>query len=181
MDWIVLSLDVSASSTGWCIMTPDNGDYNIIKTTPKLNRSERLHLFREELTLVLKTFKPTHVVIEDNFSKINVATLKMLAEFAGVAKECCQDILKIDPYVMSNNTVKSFFKVRKKDELFEVMIDILDFEDKGLTFKKDNDIIDSIAQCMCYIHTVLGKRVFRKKTEYGFIYNNKGEQHGKGD
>lgn len=169
---IVLSLDVSAAKTGWCIWN-SKGKFEFIfgtiETKAKFNRGERLNQFREALVKVLKKYKPTEIVIEDGFSGINVKTLKILVEFAGVAKETCQDILEVDPYVMSNHTVKSYFKVKKKDELFKFFITFL--ERKDLTFKKDNDIIDSAAQLICYCDVVLDIKRFREAKDYGFLYN----------
>ena len=169
----ILSLDVSAAKTGWCVWSKKKGFVcGTIETKPKFNRSERLNQFRLALAKVLKKHKPKHIVIEDGFSGINVKTLKALAEFAGVAKEVCQDTLGIDPYVMSNHTVKSYFKVKKKEELFAFVVHILGRKD--LTFKKDNDIIDACAQCMCYYDEVLEHNLFREEKEYGFIYKSEG-------
>lgn len=172
MDWCILSLDVSASSTGWAIMGPSFGDYGTIQTSDKLSRSERLMLFRNELIKLIVTFRPTFIVMEDVFSGANVKTLKILAEFAGVAKETCYAFTRVDPYVISNNTVKSFFKLKKKEDLFEFMLDVLDFEKDKWNFKKDNDIIDAIAMAMCYADHVLGIKRFKEDTEYGYFYNN---------
>lgn len=175
MKWVILSLDVSAASTGWCVMSDKNRSYGLITTKPKFNRSQRLNIFRKALTKILKDYNPTHIVIEDTYSGLNKKTLKILSEFAGVAKEACQAVCNIDPYVISTNTVKAYFKVKGKEDLFYFMLDVLDFEDKGLTFEKDNDIIDSIAQAMCYLDKVLGKRRFRTEKNYGFLYSIKGE------
>lgn len=165
----VLSLDVSAAKTGWCLWTGGyRFTYGVIETKPKFNRSERLNQFRSGIIDVLTKHKPDQIVIEDNFSSRNVKTLKILAEFAGVAKEACQDTIGIDPYVMSNHTVKSYFKVKKKDELFEFLIVLLN--KKYLTFKKDNDIIDACAQVICYCDIVLDVKKFRETKSYGFLY-----------
>ena len=103
-------------------------DYGIIKTNNKNNRSERLNIFRKELVEVIRKNKTTHIVVEDIYSGLNAKTLKILAEFAGVAKEVCQEYLSIDPYVMSNNTTKAYFKVKTKEDLFNFLVDILDFK-----------------------------------------------------
>jgi Holliday junction resolvasome RuvABC endonuclease subunit len=166
-DWSILSLDISGASTGWCILTKDTTTTGVIKTLPKFNRSERLNIFRNELKNVLTNYKITAIIVEDNFSKINVGTLKMLAEFAGVAKEVCQDVLKIDPYVISNNTVKAYFKVKTKEELFEFVNESLNL---NLTFKQNNDIVDAYSMAMCYADLILGVKKYRNEETYGFSY-----------
>ena len=166
----VLSLDVSAAKTGWCFWVPEyQFEFGTIETKPKFNRSERLTQFRASLIEVLNKYKPTHIVIEDGFSGINVKTLKILVEFGGVAKQTCQEIVGVDPYVISNNTVKAYFKVRKKPDLFKFVVDILGKKD--LTFNKDNDIIDALGQIICYCDIVLENKQFREDKSYGFLYN----------
>jgi len=39
-----------------------------------------------------------------------------------------------------------------------------------LTFSKDNDIIDALAQLCCYSQNVLEVYTFREDKEYGFLY-----------
>lgn len=173
MRWSILSLDVSAASTGWCIMTADYGCYGVIKTKASDPRSERLLDFRKQLIEVITTHKPTHIVIEDVYSGLNAKTLKILAEFAGVAKETCQEFSKVEPHVISTNTVKSYFKVKDKESLYNFVVDVLGFaEDKDWSFKKDNDVVDAIAMAICYLDSVLNVKKFRTKTDYGYVYNH---------
>ncbi len=165
----ILSLDISAASTGWCYTS--NGKKfikGIIETKPKFNRSERLLTLSIELTKILKKYKPKHIIQEDTFSGINVKTMKILCEFAGVAKFTCQKVLGLDPVVIINTKVKSYFKVRTKETLFLFMCEI--FELKDLTFKKDNDTIDAQAQLLYYADEVLGKYKYRFDKEYGYLY-----------
>ena len=171
MSWCILSLDVSASSTGWAIMAPKFGDYGIITTSPKLLRSERLVVFRAELIKVILNYKPTAIVMEDTFSGLNPKTLKILSEFAGVAKETCQQFTQIDPYIISTNTIKAYFKTKAKEDMFDVVLELLEFDKSKWTFKKDNDIIDAIAMGICYADSVIGVESFREEREYGYIYN----------
>ncbi len=165
----ILSLDVSAASTGWCY-TNDGDKFikGVIETKPKFNRSERLLTLNIELTKVLKKYRPKHIVQEDSFSGINVKTMKILCEFAGVAKYTCQKVLKVDPVVITNTKVKSYFKSRTKEVLFSFMCEI--FELKDLTFKKDNDMIDAQAQLLYYADEVLGKYKYRFDKDYGYLY-----------
>ena len=169
--WSVLSLDVSAACTGWCIIHSNSFiKYGTIKANSKEDSATRLLSFRQQLISILNEYKPTHIIIEDVYSGLNVRTLKLLSEFAGVAKETCKEFTEITPYVISNNTVKSYFKVRTKEELFYFVTDI--FDNDTWSFKKDNDIVDAIAMCIYYLDIILGISGFKDTTDYGFIYKN---------
>lgn len=167
----ILSLDVSAAKTGWAY-TADGYTFTVgtIETKPKYNRSERLVTFNSELTKLLETCLPTHVVIEDTFSGKNVKTLKILSEFAGVAKFTCAKVLGFDPTIVANTTVKKFYKTKTKKLLFYFMCDI--FNKKELTFSKDNDIMDALAQLMYYTDEVLSLYNFKEYKEYGFLFRS---------
>jgi len=78
---IILSLDVSSASTGWCIISKDNVEWGTITTSPKQCRPDRLTIFRNELVRVFDSSSITHVVMEDLFLGHNVKTLRILAEF----------------------------------------------------------------------------------------------------
>lgn len=166
------SLDVATLTTGWCY-TEDGCEftYGTIKIKSKYEKTERLLIFHEELSTLLNEIKPTNIVLEDTFAKMNIKTLKALSEFAGVAKFTCKKVANIDPYVISNKTVKAFFNAKDKEILFAFILEIL--EEKGLTFEKDNDIIDSIAQLMCYTQDILNLYTFRAERTYGYEFFNK--------
>jgi Holliday junction resolvasome RuvABC endonuclease subunit len=165
----VLSLDVSASCTGWSFTRDGKVFINgTIKTLPKNSRAERLNIFYASLKALLIEYAPQYIVIEDTFAGKNTKTLKILSEFAGVAKLCCRRTLDIEPYIISNSTVKAFFKTPTKEQLFYFVCDIL--EKKDLNFKKNNDIIDAQAQLMCYAQDILKIYTFKLLKEYGFMY-----------
>jgi len=171
----VLSLDISASSTGWSYVFGANGvrDYGLIKTKPKYSTAERLTFFRQELEDIVDMYRPSHVVIEDVYSGLNVKTLKLLAKFAGVAEEICFRKTGAEPYIISNKTVKAYFKTKNKEDMFHFMVDILDWPKDEVKFKKHNDLTDSIAQLMCYCDKVLDFRKFRTETDYGYKYDKR--------
>jgi hypothetical protein len=170
----ILSLDVSAAKTGWAV-TNNGKDFitGVIETKPKFTQAERLVLFNLELVKVLKKYQPEEIVIEDTFAGKNVRTLKILSEFAGVAKFTCKKTLGWDPVIVENTKVKSYFKARTKEDLFNFACEI--FEVTDLNFKKDNDEIDATVQLMYYLDVVLGLYKYKFETEYGFIYQHIGE------
>ncbi|HLD90897.1 MAG TPA: crossover junction endodeoxyribonuclease RuvC [Patescibacteria group bacterium] len=163
----ILSLDVSAASTGWCVLQDTGIYFGVIKTNAKLQNTERLLTFKTELCKILKTYKPTNIVIEDIFVGLNASTIKVLAEFAGVAKLTCKEVVNIVPYIISTNTVKAYYKAKKKEMIFNFMLDILE---QHWEYKHYNDIVDALAQVICYTDIVLNLKAFRFTEEYGYFY-----------
>lgn len=171
MEARVLSLDVSSSSTGWAFVSSKKKSkikYGLIKTSSKHSRPRRLLEYKKELKELLRRFKPTHIVIEDIYSGPNIKTLILLAKFAGITEECGLSTCAVEPYIIHNNTVKSYFKVKNKEEMFEFMVDI--FEWKDANFNKHNDITDSLGQLLCYCDHVLNVSKYRFKKDYGYLY-----------
>lgn len=174
--YYILSLDVSSTSTGWSYSYNDKlVDYGKIAPSSKLDRAQKLNYFRKELIKILNKRKPTHIVIEDTFVGANPKVTKLLAEFAGVAKECCQDTLFINPYVMTNTTVKSYFGVKTKDGLYDEVVKMYKLDKKEWTFSKYNDISDAVAQSVCYYEYILGGvgELRRAITYYSKLKNDK--------
>jgi Holliday junction resolvasome RuvABC endonuclease subunit len=172
MIYRVLSLDI-ATTTGWAFIfgqARGKFEYGLIKTNAKFSQSQRLAYFRNELQKLLLEFRPSHVVMEDIYSGVNINTTKLLAKFAGVAQECCLSITGIEPYIVQTTKVKSFFKARSKEKLFDFMVELLGWEDDDIQYKKHNDITDAIAQLMYFYHEVLKARNFRTEKDYGYLY-----------
>lgn len=166
----VLSLDISASSTGWAFSDGSNNPiaYDVIKTSSKNSRAERLEIYRKELSTLIDKLRPTHIVMEDVYSGPNVKTLVLLSKFAGVTEECCLSCFGIEPHLIHNGTVKAYFKVKNKEGLFNIVTDILDWIDT--TFKKSNDMTDAIGQLMCYYDSISTETKFRYEKDYGYLY-----------
>lgn len=165
----ILSLDVSASSTGWCF-TSDGKSFEVgtIVTLPKYSRGERLNIFANELKELLQELTPSYIVMEDTFAGKNTKTLKILSEFAGVTKYICSHTLNVEPVVIANTKVKSYFKTRTKELLFGFACEL--FEENNLTFKKDNDIMDAKMQLLFFADEVLNRYKYRFDKDYGYIY-----------
>ncbi len=164
----IISLDVSSKSTGWSFFIDGRlKSCGVINTDDKVDLSLRLNEFRRKLANLLADKRPTHVVIENNFARTNIKVLKILSQFAGVASECCIAIRGITPYIMSNTTPKSYLKVKNKEQMFDAVVRLFEFED--WEYKKHNDMTDSIAQGLCYYDKVLGNTI-REEMPYGYIY-----------
>ena len=141
-----------------------------IKTSPKFSRAQRLAYFRNEVVRLLLDFRPSHIVMEDVYSGLNPKTLILLAKFAGVVEECSVSIAGVEPYIIHTSTVKSYFKAKNKETVFDMIADILDWEPDKVSFKKHNDIADALAQLLCYYDHVLQIRSFKFEKPYGYLY-----------
>jgi len=51
-----------------------------------------------------------------------------------------------------------------------MVVDIMDWQDEKLSFKKHNDVTDALAQMFCYMDDVLKTRIFRTEKPYGYLY-----------
>lgn len=80
----VLALDISTKSTGWFVSKRSCGR---IEADPGLSWKENLVSFRDQVQGLVQKYRPTVVVIEDIYLRMNVQTLKQLAMFQGVATE----------------------------------------------------------------------------------------------
>jgi len=167
----VLSLDISASCTGWSMLINDKLEYGKIKTKSTLTTAQRLHIFRGELARIMSVYKPKIVIIEDTFVGANPSVVKLLAKFAGVAEQLVFENFKQAPVIISNKSVKAFFKVKDKKALFDVVVDIMDWKSKNSSYTDFNDVIDSCAQLIYYYNDVLKTKVFREEFDYGYKFN----------
>lgn len=170
MSYRILSLDVSGSSTGWSFATKNSKKllFGTIKTDPSDPLAKRLDMFRRSLWVIMATYRPNIILLEDTFVGKNPAVNKLLSKFGGVAEQSVYEYTGTPPVVISNKTVKAFFHVKKKEALFEVMHDLLDWTAEH-QFKGFNDIADSIAQLKYYLDLKNLSKV-REEVEYGFKY-----------
>jgi len=154
---VILSLDVSSSSTGYAVLRDgrwvcNDKNYGLIKISNKLSLSKRLVSFRNSLAALIREVKPTHIVIEDVFSGRNVATMKLLARFNGVAIEVCRRLLRHDPQIALTAEVRSFLGCgRSKKEAFDFICTKFNLD---WSFNKYNDVTDALALAMYSYYTL---------------------------
>lgn len=160
MRYPILGLDVSSSKTGWCLAySTDNFIFGDIPLDKKLDYFNRIIIYYSILENLLKTFKPKSLVLESVFTGPNKKVAKVLYEFSAATKLCCYFNLKTLPIMVDNKTVKAYFSVKKKQELFYKITELLNIKD--LTYEDGNDMMDSIALVMYYIDKFSGKPVYK--------------------
>ncbi len=164
-----LSLDISGSSTGWSFFSNNSSkiEFGTITTKSKDCLAKRLTVFRNSLLKVLEKYNPEVVIMEDTFVGRNIKVNKILSKFGGVAEQLSYEVLKNQPIIINNKTVKAFFCVKSKEDLFVIIKDLCKW--RGKSFNKYNDVSDAIAQLWYYLQKE-GVLDIKKETDYGFIY-----------
>ena len=151
---VILALDVSSSCTGFAVLRNGRWSKTISsygKIIPPKNKTmpEKLVYFRDELMTIIKSVKPTQIIIEDVFSGRNVSTTKLLARFSGVAIELSRRCLKTDPKIVLTAEVRGFLECgNKKEEAFSYICDRYNLDWK---FTEMNDVADALCLAL-YAH-----------------------------
>jgi len=127
-------------------------------------------MFRTKLLRLLKKYKPSVVILEDTFVGMNPKVNKLLSKFGGVAEQLVFEIFKIPPIIVSNKTVKAFFGTKKKEKLFIVIADLLEWDTDECTYKKYNDMADACAQAMYVCDILLEIKRIREIKDYGYRF-----------
>lgn len=143
----ILSFDVSSVSTGWALILKDRPKkYGKVTIDKRLSIPEKLLLFKLGVVKLLCEYNPDFIVIEETYMR-NVKTLKTLMQFIGILNEASLTLIGKKPVFISPNTVRSYFKVKGKEEAFEFTNK--EFKLK-MNFDEDNDITDAILQGIYY-------------------------------
>lgn len=144
---VILALDVSSSSTGYAVLrkgrwNKSKKSFGFIKVPSKLTLAQRLVYFRNELHTLIRSIKPTFIIIEDVFKGRNIKTMKLLARFNGVAIELSRRLLRKDPLLALAAEVRSLLDCgRKKEEAFTYICNRYNLD---WNFNKMNDVADAL-------------------------------------
>ena len=153
----ILSLDVSSVSTGWAFLFYGKlQSFGIIEIHKTLRLQEKLYWFGNHVNALLKTFDPDYVIIEETYLK-NVKTLKVLMQFVAVANLECFKVCEIEPLFISPQTIRSYYELKTKEDVFEYVKNKYKVKLKKYTFETGNDITDAILQAL-YWNDVLKEK-----------------------
>jgi Holliday junction resolvasome RuvABC endonuclease subunit len=148
---VILGLDVSSTSTGFCVLkrgrfTKSPKDFGVISPDKNLSLGEKLVFFRDSLQRLLEKYKPTKVVIEDVFIR-HKSVVVLLSRFSGVAIEVCTKA-GLEPELLTATEVRAVFGLKNKKELaFQYIVDRYKLD---WTFNKYNDIADSLLLALAF-------------------------------
>ncbi|MFA5358589.1 MAG: crossover junction endodeoxyribonuclease RuvC [Patescibacteria group bacterium] len=86
---LILGIDPGFADTGWGVIEKKGNDlslvdYGVIKTSTKLDFIARLEIIHQDLTRVIKKFKPEKVAVEQLFFAKNVKTALLVGQARGV-------------------------------------------------------------------------------------------------
>lgn len=155
-----LGLDPSTKCTGYCVM---DMNYEIIESgridMPKNgDEGEKIFYQIERLQLVLNKYEIIEILSEDQFSKLNIDTLKKLSRVQGailyLSKRNNIPITTIYP-----NSWRKIFHgsgKAKKEHTFDKVVALYNFTD--FIFKKDNDETDAIGIAWSLVDTVKSRQ-----------------------
>lgn len=141
-----LGLDPSTKCTGYCVMDEKHNiiESGRIKMPVSDNIAEKIYYQIDLLEKLLEKYSISHILCEDQFSKLNINTVKQLSRVVGailyLAKKHEISIELI--YPTSWRKVFHGYGKAKKEDTFHKVCAI--YEIDNFTFKKDNDETDSI-------------------------------------
>jgi Holliday junction resolvasome RuvABC endonuclease subunit len=148
---------VSSVSTGWAFLF--NGklqEFGVIKLYSSFRLQEKLYYFDVQARALMKIFDPDYVVIEEMYLK-NVKTLKVLMQFVGTANYGCFKELGIEPIFVSPLTVRSYYELKTKEDVFKYIKNKYKVKLKKYDFESGNDITDATLQAL-YLNEVLKEK-----------------------
>ncbi|UOE58207.1 crossover junction endodeoxyribonuclease RuvC [Cytobacillus oceanisediminis] len=141
-----LGLDPSTKCTGFCLMDEnkdiiEKGKIDISKID---DHGEKLAVQYKVIESLMDKYEITKVLCEDQYAKLNIDTVKKLSRTTGIyllmAKLKGVELELI--YPTSWRKVFHGYGSAKKEDTFDKVVAIYELE--GLTFKKDNDMTDSV-------------------------------------
>lgn len=147
----ILSFDVSSVCTGWSFLVDGKlKEFGLIKISKKYTIPEKLYWFQHNIRGILKIHKPDYVVVEETYLK-NVRTLKTLMQFISIVNIETFNMLDKDPIFLSTMTVRSYFGLKDKVEVFNYLVENYKTKLKYLVFDEGgNDVTDSLLQALYF-------------------------------
>ena len=132
---MLLALDISTSCTGYCLFDEDKlvdiGNINLSKHKGLFEKASRV---KEAITELKHLYSITHVAVEENLQAFrpglsSAKTLMTLAQFNGVVRWICHEILKVPVEAINVNTARKSvgLKIDKKDKSKTTKEKVLDW------------------------------------------------------
>lgn len=86
----ILGLDISSTSTGWCIVVKEDGklslpEYGLVKPEGAMSSLQRLYFFGNELSKIIDKHTPDEIAIEETVLVRSPKVMRALSRFSGVA------------------------------------------------------------------------------------------------
>lgn len=153
---IILGVDPGYATIGWGIVEYKGNsfrviDYGAVITPPKIEFDKRLEMIYDEMSEIMKKYRPDSMSIEQLFFNTNTTTAIGVAEARGcillAARKNLVDIFEYTP-IQVKNAVTGYGKAVKRQvmEMTKVILCL----DK---IPKPDDTADALALAICHAHT----------------------------
>jgi hypothetical protein len=153
----ILSLNVFSTGISWSYSVKDRvGAVGQVDIDFRDRSYQKLIFAREFIAKVIQEYKPSHVILSENFNKIKHSMLKMIYGVMGIIIDRCFSHTLSRPTIVNPNIIMDYYGVNTLGELYDFMIDIYGWEDKKMSYETHKDIINSIAQSVYYFEKILG-------------------------
>lgn len=149
---LILGIDPGIADTGFGVIKNKNNkliglNYGSIKTSAKLNLSDRLEIINLELTKLIKKYQPDLISIEELFFCKNIKTALIVSQARGVivltAKQNKIPIMEFTP-LQVKQAVSSYGQADKQQVRRMVKL-LLNLEE----LPKPDDAADALAIAIC--------------------------------
>lgn len=149
---IILGIDPGTATTGYGIISQNKNqptlvDFGVIATKKSLSDAERLTIVADDLTSIIKKYKPDVIGVEKLFFTTNQKTVMTVSQARGVVLYIAQHnnvpILEFTP-LQVKNFICGYGKAEKKQVQFMVQ---KTFNLKSVP--KPDDAADALAIALC--------------------------------
>ena len=153
---IILGIDPGIADTGFGVISSQKNqltclDYGSIKTSSKLELSDRLEIIYLELSKLIKKYKPDLIAIEELFFCNNAKTALVVGQARGVvvltAKLHEVKSVEFTPYQVKQAV--STYGHAKKDQVQRMVKLILNLKE----LPKPDDAADALAIAICALNS----------------------------
>lgn len=159
---IIIGVDPGSNITGYGLIELKGGsffllEYGIIDTSKECSRSKSLELIFKNLSLVIETFEPRILSLEDIFYYKNVKSSIVLGEVRGIIL-LLAGLYNLDVMEFSSTQVKSILTGYGRADKTQVRYMV----ERLLSVQENipTDASDALALCLCAGLEILGKQCF---------------------
>ena len=153
---VILGIDPGLAIVGWGVIEHNAGRfrtiaYGSIQTPAGMETPQRLLTIHQDLTDIIKTYKPEQMAVEELFFNTNITTGIRVAEARGVILLCGQQNgLRMAEYtpLQVKQSVVGFGRAEKKQVISMVTM-LLNLPKPP----KPDDTADALAIAICHAHS----------------------------
>ena len=120
---MILGLDISTSSTGWCVVSPEGKlvDMGVIRLPSSKTLFEKAKIAKVELQSIAKKHNINMLIVEENLQGFrrgfsSARTLVTLARFNGILSYIAGEIFGIEPQFLSVVTTRKQLGMKMQRE-----------------------------------------------------------------